>query len=122
MPKLASQIRVAFSNIVLKTGSSLPGDLEMPFSPSDVAFCCSRASFNARVSLSTSVSLPAARMSPGRVPFGALRCADVLRRCALPALRLALTRGLIARPEAKDRRSYPFKPALKEAELPQCPL
>src|SRR5262245_49287306 len=42
-PKLASQMRVAFSNIAWKTGSSSPGELEMTFSTCEVAVCCSNA-------------------------------------------------------------------------------
>src|SRR5262245_4289152 len=40
----ASQRRVAFSTMVLKTGSSSPGELEMTRNTSDVAVCCSSAS------------------------------------------------------------------------------
>src|SRR5262245_60460701 len=54
MPKLASQIRVAFSNMELKTGSSLPGELEMTFSTSEVAVCCSSDSESSRVRACTS--------------------------------------------------------------------
>ena len=41
LPNVASQMRVAFASIALKTGSSSPGELEMTFSTSDVAVCCS---------------------------------------------------------------------------------
>ena len=41
LPNVASQMRVAFSNIALKTGSSSPGELEITFSTSEVAVCCS---------------------------------------------------------------------------------
>ena len=44
VPNLASQMRVAFANIALKTGSSSPGELEMTLSTSEVAVCCSSAS------------------------------------------------------------------------------
>jgi hypothetical protein len=44
VPKAASQMRVAFSNIAWKTGSSSPGELEMTFSTCEVAVCCSNAS------------------------------------------------------------------------------
>ena len=40
-PNLASQMRVAFSSIASNTGSSSPGELEMTFSTSLVAVCCS---------------------------------------------------------------------------------
>ena len=41
MPNLASQMRVAFSSIALNTGARSPGELEMTFSTSEVAVCCS---------------------------------------------------------------------------------
>src|SRR6516225_3458025 len=41
VPNLASQSRVAFSNMAWNTGSSSPGELEMIPSTSDVAVCCS---------------------------------------------------------------------------------
>ena len=44
MPNLASQIRVAFSSMALKTGSSSPGELLMTLSTSAVAVCCCRDS------------------------------------------------------------------------------
>ena len=53
MPNLASQMRVAFSNIAWNTGSSSPGELDMTLSTSDVAVCCSqrlvRSSLSSRV-------------------------------------------------------------------------
>ena len=41
-----SQMRTAFSSKALKTGSSAPGELEMTFSTSAVAVCCSSVSRN----------------------------------------------------------------------------
>src|SRR5262249_40810283 len=49
VPKAASQMRVAFSNIAWKTGSSSPGELEIAVSTWEVAVCCSRASASSRV-------------------------------------------------------------------------
>ena len=59
MPNLASQMHVALSSIASNTGSSSPGELEMTFSTSQVAVCCSsnsvrssvrwRSSFSSRV-------------------------------------------------------------------------
>ena len=40
MPKLASQILIAFSSMAWNTGSSSPGELEMTLSTSEVAVCC----------------------------------------------------------------------------------
>ena len=54
VPKLASQMRVAFSNMVWNTGSNSPGELEMTRSTSDVAVCCSSASVNSAVRFWTS--------------------------------------------------------------------
>ena len=48
MPKLASQMRIAFSSMAWNTGSSSPGELEMTFSTSEVAVCCSSASESSR--------------------------------------------------------------------------
>ena len=39
--ELASQMRVAFSSMAWNTGSNSPGELEMTFSTSAVAVCCS---------------------------------------------------------------------------------
>ena len=44
MPNLASQMRIAFSSMASNTGSRSPGELEMTFSTSLVAVCCSSAS------------------------------------------------------------------------------
>ncbi len=52
----ASHRRVAFSTMVLKTGSSSPGELEMTPSTSDVAVCCSNASLSSCVRSSTCFS------------------------------------------------------------------
>ena len=40
LPKLASQIRIAFSSMAWKTGSNSPGELLMTLSTSAVAVCC----------------------------------------------------------------------------------
>src|SRR5262245_63893844 len=54
MPNLASQIRTAFSSIALKTGFKSPGELEMTFSTSEVAVCCSSDSESSCVRACTS--------------------------------------------------------------------
>src|SRR5262249_41479285 len=43
-PNLASQRRVASASMISKTGCRSPGELEMTFSTSEVAVCCSRTS------------------------------------------------------------------------------
>src|SRR5215510_9334557 len=53
VPNLASQMRTAFSSMALNTGSSWPGERLMTCSTSEVAVCCSRASFSSRVSAAT---------------------------------------------------------------------
>ena len=59
MPNFASQMRSAFSNMALKTGSSPPGELEITRSTSAVAVCCCnelvRSSVRCRSSLSSRV-------------------------------------------------------------------
>ena len=47
-------MRVAFSSIASNTGSSSPGELEMTFSTSEVAVCCSSDSERSRVRACTS--------------------------------------------------------------------
>ena len=47
-------MRVAFSSIVWKTGSSSPAEVEMTRSTSEVAVCCSSASLSSRVRACTS--------------------------------------------------------------------
>ena len=42
IPKPASQMLTAFSNMVSNTGSSSPGELLITCSTCDVAVCCSR--------------------------------------------------------------------------------
>ena len=44
VPNLASQMRVAFSSMAWNTGCNSPGELEMTFSTSEVAVCCSSRS------------------------------------------------------------------------------
>ena len=56
LPNLASQMRVAFSSMALNTGSSSPGELEMTFSTSEVAVCCSSASVRSSVRWRSSLS------------------------------------------------------------------
>ena len=46
-PKLASQSSAAFASMVSNTGCNSPGELEMTLSTSEVAVCCSSASFRA---------------------------------------------------------------------------
>ena len=48
LPKLASQMRVAFSSMAWNTGSSSPGELLMTLSTSEVAVCCSSDSVSSR--------------------------------------------------------------------------
>ena len=43
VPKLAPQTRVAFSSIILNTGSSSPGELLITLRTSAVAVCCQRS-------------------------------------------------------------------------------
>src|SRR5215471_19208570 len=53
LPNLAWQIRTAFASTASNTGSSLPGELEMMRSTSEVAVCCSSASASSRVRASS---------------------------------------------------------------------
>src|SRR3974390_3089372 len=72
VPNFAAHSRVANSTRVSNTGCSSPPELEMTFSTSEVAVCCSSASSRSRVSLATSVSwLVADKL--GLRSFGALR-------------------------------------------------
>ena len=56
MPNFASQMRVAFSNMASNTGCSSPGELEMTFSTSLVAVCCSSNSVRSSVRWRNSLS------------------------------------------------------------------
>ena len=56
LPYWASQMRVAFVNKALKTGSSSPGELEMTFSTSEVAVCWSNDSLKSSVRWRSSLS------------------------------------------------------------------
>ena len=49
-------MRVAFSSIAWNTGSSSPGELEMTFSTSEVAVCCSSDSVRSSVRWRSSLS------------------------------------------------------------------
>ena len=73
MPYWASQMRVAFSSIAWKTGSSSPGELLMTSSTSAVAVCCASASSRSRVSSASFLSKPVPAEPRRRVTFGALR-------------------------------------------------
>ena len=67
VPNLASQIRVAFSSIALKTGSSSPGEVLITLSTSAVAVCCCSDSESSRVRPCTSSNK---RRSQSRSPPG----------------------------------------------------
>ncbi len=56
LPKLAWQMRVAFSSIEPNTGCKSPGELEMTWSTSDVAVCCSSDSVRSSVRWRSSVN------------------------------------------------------------------
>ena len=49
-------MRTALASIALNTGSSSPGELEMTFSTSEVAVCCSSASLRSSVRCRSSLS------------------------------------------------------------------
>jgi len=87
VPNCASQIRVAFSRMALKTGSSSPGVLEITFKTDDVAVCCSsdseRSSVRWRSSLSSRVFSMAMTAWAAKV-FSSAIC------CSLPPVAHAL--------------------------------
>ena len=56
MPNLASQRRTAFANVASNTGCNSPGELEMTFSTSEVAVCCSSDSERSSVRWRSSLS------------------------------------------------------------------
>ena len=49
LPNLASQMRTAFSSMAANTGCKITGELQMTWSTSDVAVCCSSASVRSAV-------------------------------------------------------------------------
>ena len=69
-PNLASQMRVAFSSMVWKAGSSSPGELEMTRSTSEAAVCWARASANSRVRALTCSCRSATYERTSRTAFG----------------------------------------------------
>ena len=58
MPNLAPQMRTAFSSIASNTGTSSPGELDMTFSTSEVAVCCSSDSVKSSVRWRNSLKQP----------------------------------------------------------------
>src|SRR5262249_2683039 len=113
LPNVASQMRVAFASMASKTGPSSPGELEMTFKTSDVAVCCSCASFSSRVRALICSCGPAAENLRRRAVLGVFWRFNVLGRCVLPSLLPVLLRRLIASPEAQDRASYRQNSTLK---------
>src|SRR4029079_2920865 len=95
---LASQMRVAFANIVLKTGSRSPGDEPMTLRTSDVAACCYNAS--SLVLGSTAIHSVASAVEGLRRRAILFRRFRALRRCVFTALPPALSRRLIAPPRS----------------------
>ena len=95
-PSFASQMRVAFSKMDWKTRSSLPEGELITASTSEVAACCSSASFSSRISRATSASWSAAAELRRRADLGSLR------RFAVTALRSRVLTGL---PPAHARRA-----------------
>ena len=94
-------MRTALSNIAVKTGSNLPGDLLMT-----AAHRTSLPAVQRLVALADDVCyLARAGELLRRAVFGALRRFNVLRRCVLTVLPLALPRRLIASSEAQERAS-----------------
>ena len=81
----------------------------MTFSTSEVAVCCSSASFSSRVRALICSCGPAAERLRRCAVFGALWRCNVLGRCVFPSLLPVLLRRLIASPEAQDKASYRFK-------------
>src|SRR4029453_13140884 len=104
-PNLPSQMRTAFSSIALNPAPRWRGEPLITFRISEVAVCCSSASFSL---CSSSAIFPAsAAEGLGRLTaFGGLGRFNVLGRCIFPALLPALSRRLIASREAQDKASY----------------
>jgi hypothetical protein len=96
-------MRVAFSSILLNTGSSSPGDELMTCNTSEVAVCCSSASANSRWSV-------AIRFFKSISAGARLRLVGVLR--AAGALRTDFPRFTI------DVRSGPGKASNKNGISP----
>src|SRR6516165_5176764 len=102
-PDVASQMRVALSNMAPNTGSNSPADALITLRTSAVAVSRSSASSRSRRSCANSPSAPAVeellRCDAGAEP----RFGIALRLRALVGLLLALERRLIAFPKAQDR-------------------
>src|SRR5262249_39548579 len=85
------------------TGASSPDELEMTFSTSEVAVCCSSASFSSRARALICSCGPAAEKLQRGAVFGALWRFNVLGRCVFPSLPPVLSRRLIPSPEAQEQ-------------------
>jgi hypothetical protein len=71
-PNAASQMRVALSRIVLNTGFSSPGELEITCNTSEIAVCCSSASDSSRLQASSCCSRSARGLRFRRARFLAM--------------------------------------------------
>jgi hypothetical protein len=102
----ASHNRVALAAIASNTGWISVFEFEMTRNISEVAVCCSTASFSSRVSRATFVSSRADELRE-RTAFGAIRLlrAAVFRPGALGDLPPALDRRRNCRPSAQDKAS-----------------
>src|SRR5262249_23939928 len=110
---LASQMRVACSSMLWNTGARSPGELEMTFNTSAVAFSRSIASFSFRVRVSSFSCRLATEERPWRAALGELRFGFVvLPGRVLADFRLTVRRRLTERspgpttlplPHHKDR-------------------
>jgi hypothetical protein len=87
-------MRTALPNMVVNTGSSSLGDLEMTLSTSEVADNCSTVSSRSRVSRATSVSLLEAERRRLRAAFGAASRFALIVFFAFAGLRLVARRRL----------------------------
>jgi hypothetical protein len=109
-PDVASQIRVAFSNMALNMGSNSPADPLMTLRTSEVAENCSNASSRSWRRRVNSLSGPTVeelrRRNVGAVPSLGI---SALRRRALACLPLALERRGMACPKALNYTPAGFR-------------
>src|SRR5262249_36070674 len=117
-----SSNRAALLAIASRTDSISVGELAMTRRTSEVALCCSSASF----SLCSSSAILSAALMAGRLrpSFAALRRFNVLGRCGLTALSPVLSGRLIASPEVREKPSYQPAGVLRKGlhETNPCPL
>src|SRR5262245_9451384 len=120
---LASQMRVACSSMFWNTGARSPGELEMTFNTSAVAFSRSIASFSCRVRVSSFSCRLATEERPWRAALGELRFGFVvLPGRVLADFRLTVRRRLTERSPGPTTVPYHIIRTVVHHSKTDCPM